>query len=153
MRDYIKQFFRPSTQPSKDWKINIRDVGDFPLRTILFMIKKLAGCVTLHLANRSYMQYALECLEPKVSNWCEAVLSLLKEQLTKVKSGKTKNLYYGSILISFALERIPLMQPHHVSLGVAGPTDPCMQRWVELMARHVGQSTIIFSPAFFSWLE
>lgn len=28
-----------------------------------------------------------------------------------------------------------------------------MQRWVELMARHVGQSTIIFSTAFFSWLD
>ena len=85
----------------------------------------------------------LSVLEPKVFNWCEAVLSSLKEQLTKVKSGKTKNFSYGSILIAFTLERIPLMQPQHVSLGVAGPRDPRMQRWVELMARHAGQSTII----------
>lgn len=113
----------------------------------------MADSMTLHLVNRSYMQYALECLEPKVFNWCEIVLSLWKEQLTKVKSVKMKNFCYGSILISFALERISLMQPQHVSLGVAGPRDPCMQRWVELMARHAGQSTIIFSPAFFNWLE
>jgi len=73
----------------------------------------------------------------------------MKEQLIKVKSGKTKNFGYGSILISFALERIPLMQPQLVSLGVYGPRDPRMQRWIDLMARHVGQSLISFSPAFF----
>ncbi len=55
------------------------------------------------------MQYALECLEPKVFNWCDAVLSVMKEQLTKVKSGRSKNFGYGSILTAFALERIPLM--------------------------------------------
>lgn len=84
------------------------------------------------------MQYALECLEPKVFNWCEVVLSSMKEQLTKVKNSKTKKFGYGSILISFALERIPLMQPQHILLGVPRPRDPWVQRWVDLMARHVG---------------
>ena len=72
------------------------------------------------------MQYAFECLEPTLFNWCEAVLSSLKEQLTKVKNGKAKNFSYGSLLISFTLERIPLMKPHHVTLGIAGPRDPRM---------------------------
>ena len=31
MRDYIRQFSQPGTQPSKDGKINIRDVHDFSL--------------------------------------------------------------------------------------------------------------------------
>lgn len=70
------------------------------------------------------MQYDLECLEPTLFNWCAVVLSSLKEQLTKVKSGKTKNFSYGSLLISFTLEIISLMQPQHVTLGVAGPRDP-----------------------------
>jgi len=81
------------------------------------------------------MQYALGCLEPKVFKWCEAVFSSMKE-LTKVKNGKTKNFGYGSILISFALERIPLMQPQHISLEVLRSRDPWMQRWVDLMARY-----------------
>ena len=74
------------------------------------------------------MQYALERLEPKVFNWCEVVLCSLKEQLTMIKSAEMKNFCYGSILITFTLERIPLMQPQHVSLGVAIPIDPRMQR-------------------------
>ncbi len=92
-------------------------------------------------------------LEPNLFNWCEAVLSSLKEELRKVKSGKMKNFSYGSLLITFTFERIPLMQPHHVRLGVAGPRDPQMQRWVELMSRHVGQSSITFSTASFSWID
>ena len=60
VRDYVMQYCYPGSKPSKDGKINIHDVSDFPLRTILFTIAKLAGTITLHVANRSYMQYALE---------------------------------------------------------------------------------------------
>ena len=73
VRDYVMQYFYLGSEPSKYGKINIRwknkqyfYPGYFPLRTILFMIAKLASIVTLHVANRSYMQYALECLEPKI---------------------------------------------------------------------------------------
>ena len=55
------------------------------------------------------MQHALECLQPKVFNWCDAVLLVMKEQLTKIKSGRLKNFGFGSILTAFALEKIPLM--------------------------------------------
>ena len=55
MRDYVLQNCYPGVEPRKDGKINIWDVRYFPLRTILFMIAKLAGTVTLHVANRSYM--------------------------------------------------------------------------------------------------
>ena len=96
------------------------------------------------------MQYALECLEPTILNWYEVFLSQIKEQLNKDKGGRKKNFSYGSILISFTFERIPLMQPQHVTLDISSPRDPRMQRWVELMGRHAGQSTIVFSTAFFA---
>lgn len=129
---YVQQFCRPGSQPSKDWKILIKDVSDLPLRTILFTISKLVGSSVLHLATKSYMQYALECLQPKIFNWCGAVLSSVKEQLTNVKEGKLINFGYGSIMISFALERIPLLQPQLISLGLSGPRYPQLQRWTDL---------------------
>ena len=128
VRDYVMQYCYPGSEPRKYGKINIRDVRDLPLRTILFTITKLAGTITFHVANRSYMQYALECLEPTVFNWSEVVLSQIKEQLNKEKGGRKKNFSYGSILISFTFERIPLMQPQHVTLDVSSPRDPQMQR-------------------------
>jgi len=70
-----------------------------------------------------------------------------------VKPGRNKNFGYGSILISFSLERILLMQPQHISLGVPGPRDPQMQWWVDIMARHAGQSLISFSFTFFEWFN
>ena len=78
MRDYFLQHCYPGAKPSKYGKINIWDVRYLPLRTILLMIAKLTGTVTLHVANRSYIQYALECLEPTIFNWPEAVLSQIK---------------------------------------------------------------------------
>lgn len=60
----------------------------------------------------------------------------MKDQLSKVKGGRTKNFGYGSILIAFTLEIIPLMEPQNISLRVLGPREPQMQRWVDLMARH-----------------
>ena len=126
VRDYVMQYCYPGLEPSKYGKINIQDVRDLPLRTILFTITKLVGTITLHVANRSYMQYALECLEPTFFNWSEVFLSQIKEQLNKAKGGRKKNFSYGSILISFALERIPLMQPQHVTLDISSPKDPRM---------------------------
>lgn len=79
IRDYIRQFFREGSQPSRDGKIHIRDVIDRPLRTILFTLASLVGSAALHSANRSYMQYFLECLEPNVFNQCEAILPLMKD--------------------------------------------------------------------------
>ena len=55
MKDYIQQFCRPGTEPSKDGKITINGVCDMPLCTLLFTIAKLAGSLTLHVENRSYM--------------------------------------------------------------------------------------------------
>ena len=52
VRDYVLQYFYPGAEPRKDGKINIFDVRDFPLRTILFTITKLASIITLHVENR-----------------------------------------------------------------------------------------------------
>ena len=68
VRDYVMQYCYPGAEPSKYGKISIWDVRDFPLRTILFTIAKLVSTVTLHVANRSYMQCVLEHMEPTIFN-------------------------------------------------------------------------------------
>ena len=49
--DYVMQYCYLGSEPRKYGKINIRDVRDLPLRTILFTIAKIAGTVTLHVVN------------------------------------------------------------------------------------------------------
>ena len=121
VKDCVLQHCYPGAEPRKYGQINIWDLRYFPLRTILFMIEKLAGTITLHVANRSYMQYVLEHMEPIVFKWYKVVLSQIKEKLNKAKGGRKKNFSYGSILISFSLEQNPLMK-----LGVSKPRDPRM---------------------------
>ena len=115
MRDYVRQYCREGSQPSKYGKIIIRDVTDRSLRTILFTFGRMADSASLHVANRSYMQHALECPQPKIFNWCDAVLLRMKSQLTKVKDGRLKNFGFSSILTAFALEKMPLMQPQYIA--------------------------------------
>ena len=64
-----------------------------------------------------------------------------------------KKFGYGSILTAFALEKISLMQPQHIALDLPSPTEPRMQRWVDHMSRHAGQSQISFSDTFFRWFD
>lgn len=153
MRDYVRQYCREGSQPSRYGKVTIRDISDRPLRSILYTIGRMVGSASLHVANKSYVQHALECLQPKVFNWCDAVLVQLKIQLTKVKDGKLKNFGFGSILTAFALERVPLMQPQYIALALPSPIEPRMQRWVDHMSRHAGQSQISFTDTFFGWFE
>jgi len=111
VKDYIITYCKPRSLPNRDVKIRIKDVTELPLRMILFIIARLASNLTLHVASRSYTPYGIECLEPILFNWSEGVLVNLKEQLTKEKEGKLNKFGYGVILVSFSLERVPLLQP------------------------------------------
>lgn len=55
MKDYIHQFYREGSQPSRDGKIHVRAVIDQPLRSILYTFARLVASAALHLENRSYM--------------------------------------------------------------------------------------------------
>jgi hypothetical protein len=112
----------------------------------------MAGSAAPHMALQSYFQYALECMEPRVFNWCEGVLKSMKKQLTKCRSGGLKQFGYGSILVSFFLERVPVLRLQ-VEWGIPAPQDPRMKRWVDLMARHAAGPIVRYNDVFFDWLR
>jgi hypothetical protein len=134
-------------------KVSIKDVEDLSLRTILYTITHVAGSASPHMALQSHFQYAIECMEPRVFNWCEGLLKNMKKQLTKCRTGRLKQFRYGSILVSFFLERVPVLHLQHVDWGVPAPQDPQMKRWVDLMARHGGVPTVTYGLVFFQWLR
>ena len=80
--EYMDQYCRVRAR-KRSGKIPIKDVVSHPLRMIFFTITKLVGSVDPHLDSKAHMAYNLECLEPKVFNWCEEFLGKLKYQITK----------------------------------------------------------------------
>jgi hypothetical protein len=76
----------------------------------------------------------------------------MKKQLTKCRNGDMKQFGYGSILVSFFLERVPYLRLH-VEWGIPTPWDPRMKRWVELMECHVTSPIIKYNDVFFDWLR
>lgn len=89
-------------------KVKIAIVTNLPLRMILFTIARIFGTQALHEASQSQFWYVVECLTPKVFNWCGGLLDNMKRQLTKGKWGNLKQFGFGSILVTFFLEWVPL---------------------------------------------
>jgi hypothetical protein len=131
MSEYIRQYCELEVERCKG-KVAIRGVRDLTLMTILFTISWMAGSASLHMALQSYFQYAIECIEPQVFNWCDDVLCSMRTQLTKIKNGDLKKFGYGSILVSFFLERVPHLWLQ-LEWGIPSPQDPRMKQWCDLM--------------------
>jgi hypothetical protein len=151
MSEYCNQYCVPEAERKKG-KVAIWGVTDLTLRTILFTIARMAGSSAPHMALQSYFQYAIECTEPRVFNWADAVLRSIKRQLTKCRRGELKQFGYGSLLVSFFLERVPVFQLQ-VEWNLPGPRDPRMLRWCRLMARHVAGPIVKYDDIFFDWLQ
>jgi hypothetical protein len=77
----------------------------------------------------------------------------MKKQLTKCRTGQLKQFGYGSILVSFFLERVPILHLQHLEWGIPTPSDPRMKRWGDLMARHGGVPIVTYDQSFFKWLR
>ena len=79
----------------------------------------------------------------------------MKSQLTKAKNGRLKTFGYGPIVVSFALERVPMLIPQQLTVDILGPREPKLIRWVAVMARHPdeGAAVVRFSDSYFDWLE
>jgi hypothetical protein len=136
----------------KKGKVSIWGVRDLTLRTILFTIAHMDRISTPHMALQSYFQYAIECTEPRVFNRKDAMLRSIKKQLTKCRQGNLKQFGYGSLLVSFFLNRVPLLRLQ-VEWNILSPRDPRMLRWCQLMARHVAGPIIKYDDTFFDWLQ
>jgi hypothetical protein len=130
---YIAQFCVSGSQ-KEGGRIVIKDVRDLPLRSILFTITKMVGSTSPHISSKSQMAYVVQCLEPRIFNWCARFLRNVKEKISKCRMGRKKQFGYKYFLVSFFLERVPQMQPQ-VALIVHPASEPWMERWTSLSPR------------------
>jgi hypothetical protein len=127
MSEYCRLHCVPEAERSKG-KVAIWGVWDLTLRTILFTISHMDRSVSPHMALQRYFQYAIECTEPRVFNWADAVLRSMKRQLTKRRRGNLKQFGYRSSLISLFLERVPLLI-WQIEWVIPNLRDPRILRW------------------------
>lgn len=95
----------PGAQKSStSGKLAIPSVEDLILRLVLFMVTKVEGSQAQNEAKKTHLRLALECLNPTMYNWADAVTINMKRQLTKCCRKEAKQFGYGSILIPHMLE-------------------------------------------------
>ena len=78
MSEYCNQYCVPEAKRKKG-KVAIWGVTDLTHRSILFTIARMARSVAPHMALQIYFQYSIECTEPRVFNWDDAVLRSIKK--------------------------------------------------------------------------
>ena len=120
----------------KDKRIDIKTIICPEMKVIAFTVTRLCGSAAPHVATGSQMRIAVDYFCGTIFKWCEAVLANVKGQLTRAKNGKLNNFRYGSIVVSFALERIPMLAPQSIPVDAGRLREPRMVRWSTLMARH-----------------
>ena len=86
------------------------------MREILWLIVWLARLKSPHVVTKTQMLLAIDCVQPQMFNWCEAVLRQLKAELTGCKTHTQHSFGYGTLIVSFILERVPIMRLR-MSLG------------------------------------
>lgn len=140
---------------TRDKGIDIKTISHPEMMVISFTVTRLCRSATLHVANRSQMQTTVDCFWGTIFNWCTAVLDNIKGQLTKAKNGQLKTFWYGALVVSSGLERVPMFVRHHLTIEVGLPREPKLMRWVALMARHPkeGVEVVRFTLKYFHWLE
>ena len=139
----------------QDKGIEIKYITRPELMVIAFTVARLCGAAALHMVTGSQMRMAVDCFQGTIFNWCEAVLANVKGQLTRAKQGRLKTFGYGALVVSFALERVPMLIPQHLTVGAGAPREPRMTRWIAVMARHPGEGekVVRFTDAYFDWLR
>ena len=122
---------------------------------IAFTVTRLCGAAALHIATGSQMRMAIDYYRGTIFNWCDAVLANMKGQLTRAKNGQLKTFGYGPLVVSFALERVPMLIPQQFTVEILGPREPKLIRWVTVMARHPDEAAAVvrFLDSYFHWLE
>ena len=78
---------------------------------IAFTVTMLCGSAALHIATGSQMRMAVDFFRGTIFNWCDVVLANVKGQLTRAKNGRLKTFGYGALVVSFGLERVPMLIP------------------------------------------
>lgn len=85
MFDYITTYYIAGIGKSTG-KVMITVVKNMPLCTILFTIVRDFGSMESHSATKAHMTYAIECIEPRVFNWCQGLLTNICDQLTRCRT-------------------------------------------------------------------
>ena len=133
--------------------MDIHTVCDLALRAVLHTITQATGSQAPHEAAKVQLILASECMNPTLFDWAIVVTSNIKRQLTRCKQAKLKQFGYGSILVSFILERLPIFQGQGAIVSEPIPRERRMDRWVALMPRSGGGQQMSWIPEFFGWLR
>lgn len=108
------------------------------MRVLLLTIKRVARSQVPHETKNLKFLYAIDFTVSTIFNWAKSMKINMKHRLLKAKVGSLKQFCFGSVLVTFFLEWVPLFQYQLTEVELVMPRDPQMIRWSKLMPRVTG---------------
>lgn len=121
---------------------------DLVLRAVLFMITWEEGSQAQHEVSKNHLRLALDCLNPTIFNWAEAVTLSMKWQLTNCRHGRTKQFGYDSIFLLLMFEWVPILQLQDMALDPPVPRQTRATTWAHVMPRGGGGRPVSWGVYF-----
>jgi len=106
---------------STSGKLQVTRVNDLSLRVLLFNITRVASSQAQHEATKTQLRLTLDCLNPTMFDWVEAVSLNMKRQLTRCQRGETNQFGYGSILVLLMVKQVLILQLQDMQVGWPRP--------------------------------
>ena len=153
VKDYINTYCPPGTEKNGTC-IPISQITSFPLQVMISTMVRIVGSSSLHLATRTQMWIAVECMQGIVFDCCLSMISIMRKHLSGWQRGCMKNFRYSGILVVFFFERVPSISPV-VALPPPFPLQPRLTRWGEVFIYQGGRGSvqIFYDDAFYLWWE
>jgi len=119
----------------------------------MWMIGCLVEAKSEHVAIKAQFILALDCLQSHIFDWCEGVVRHIREELKTFKTWSKREFWYGMLIVSFILERVPVMRSRMI-MDIARPREPRKGWWSALMPQN-GEDPLwkFFDDAFFKCLN
>jgi hypothetical protein len=143
--ELIEEYCEAGTD-QRTCSIPVSRITSLALQTILSLIGRITGSVTVHQASRAQMNYAIQCMNAQIFDWSTTLLASMIGQLTDCRQRTHRNFGFGTILCLFFFERVPCFSPRLTIRGQLA-TFPAVCRWAFC------HDIEAFNNDFFSWLS
>jgi hypothetical protein len=101
------------------------------------MVVRIYGSLGTQWITGGQLRIVERVLDGDHFSWGLMLHSRMMGQIHQCQTSDSGDFSFGSILVAWFLERVPLLCPR-ILLEPAGPREPRLMRWAHVLARHGG---------------
>jgi hypothetical protein len=125
------------SNPMSGSVIRIEAIDDLLTECITAMVVRIYGSLGTQWITGGQLRVVEQVLDGDLFAWGVLMHTKMMGQLNRCRRADSGDFTFGSILVAWFLERVPLLHPR-ILLEPMGRREPRLMRWAHVLARHGG---------------